>query len=505
MEKLLKNVRFYVLVFTGLLALGISAFVFATIPSGTLQTIRLTQYFALTAVFYLYLSLLAGPLCFTFRFLPFRGVFMKARRAIGVSACFFALLHASFAFFGQLGGFAGLLFLNNRYLLAISLSFTALIILCAMAITSSKYAIQRLTLVRWKLLHRLVYIAGFLIVFHALMLGTHFQDLWEPIPQIFFIVLAILLVFESLRIDAWVRQKFVFIPRYSVFVILSIGIIGGFYFYLDTNEQTVSIHYSQPMATSGHSNRLPATKDSNRFTTIVEVPETVVPEKSVNLSIMISDLEKKIPVILFATPYEKPMHVVIVDESLAYFDHVHPEQNGEKFNLIYTFPKNGNYRLYVDYQPFDSYEQLFSTLIPVGPTQVREPVVLDRKFTKKFADLEISLTPTRKVSANKLSSGRQRFEFTLKDVQTRKPITNLEPYLGAFGHLVMIKNETYEYIHIHPLITVAATQGQAGGPSVAFAPMNLYKPITPGVYRLFGQFKYNGKIVTADYTIEVGK
>src|SRR5258708_21034017 len=106
--------------------------------------IQLVQTYALTAAFYLYLTLLAGPLCYTFKFLPFRMQYIKARRAIGFSAFYFGLLHALFAFFGVLGGFQSLPTLPGKYLIAISLSFTSLIILTIMAATSFVFFFQKL-------------------------------------------------------------------------------------------------------------------------------------------------------------------------------------------------------------------------------------------------------------------------------------------------------------------------------------------------------------------------
>src|SRR5258708_1943827 len=169
-RSLFTNVRFYVLIFSVLLSVGFYLYVRLTIPEGALQIIRLTQYYALSALTYLYLAVLAGPLMYVAKWFPFRAQYLKARRAIGVSAFYFGLLHALLAFFGQLGGFAGLFFLSGNYLLAISLSFTALVILFLMAATSFDAMVTKLTFPKWKLLHRFVYLVIVLILIHALML-----------------------------------------------------------------------------------------------------------------------------------------------------------------------------------------------------------------------------------------------------------------------------------------------------------------------------------------------
>ena len=132
----IKNIRFYVLLLSTVLLMWIYLWVKLFIPEGNLQIVKLTEYYALTTISFLYLSLLTTPLYHAFPKLPGRAQYTKARRALGVSAFFFALMHVYFAFFGQLGGFAGLSFLSTNYLIAISLSTIALLILGLLALTS---------------------------------------------------------------------------------------------------------------------------------------------------------------------------------------------------------------------------------------------------------------------------------------------------------------------------------------------------------------------------------
>ena len=207
MQSLFRNIRFYVLLTSAILASGIYIWIALTVPDSGAQVIKRTQTYALIAITYLYIALLATPLTRAFKRLPFRGQYIKARRAIGVSACFFALMHARSAFFDLLGGLGGLPFLTGKYLFAISLSFTALVILTFMALTSFDFMVAKLSYKRWKFLHRFVYVAGISILIHALMLGTHFQDLSGIIPKVFFIALAVLLILESVRFYRYLQSK----------------------------------------------------------------------------------------------------------------------------------------------------------------------------------------------------------------------------------------------------------------------------------------------------------
>lgn len=175
MISLFSNIRFYVLIFSFILSFVESFFVLKSFPEGEVITVLVPVY-AYTALSFLYLALLAGPLTKLFIWFPFRAQYMKARRAIGVSAFYFALLHVRYTFFDVIGGFAGLSSLNGTYLIAITLSFTALVILTLMAATSFDYMVKVLTFSRWKMLHRFVYLAALFILIHAILIGTRFQE-----------------------------------------------------------------------------------------------------------------------------------------------------------------------------------------------------------------------------------------------------------------------------------------------------------------------------------------
>lgn len=208
MPSLFRNVRFYVLVCSVTLSAVLFLFVQYTMPESSLRIVVLTQYYALTALTYLYFTLLCGPFVFAFKTFPRKGVYFKARRALGVSTAYFALFHASLAFFLQLGGLAGVLALPGRSQLAILLSSLALLMLLILSSTSFDYMVKKLSFPRWKLLHRLVYVIGFFVLLHALLIGTHFQDLTSPLPRLSSLAVAFLLYLYAVRFDARLHRLY---------------------------------------------------------------------------------------------------------------------------------------------------------------------------------------------------------------------------------------------------------------------------------------------------------
>ena len=81
------------------------------------------------------------------------------------------------------------------------------------------------------------------------------------------------------------------------------------------------------------------------------------------------------------------------------------------------------------------------------------------------------------------------FEVT----QAGKAVPDLQEYLGALGHLVVLREETLHFIYAHPLESAAAS-GRVDF-AVTF-PME-------GTYKLFSQFQHEGEVLTASFVASV--
>lgn len=519
-QRLRGNIRFYVLAFSAILAAGVYVWVTTTIPSGSLQTIRLTQIYAFLALIYLYFSLLASPLTQIFKFLPYRGEYLRARRAIGVSAFFFALLHAMFAFFGQLGGFSGLAFLDAKYLWAVIFGFLALLILTLMAITAFDKMVEKLGYKWWKLLHRFVYLAGVLTLVHTFMLGTHFSDLSTAIPRATFVALIFLLGLEAIRVDKYLCNRWPGLSYFgvaSMFVIHIIMIGLGYFLGASTLSQggglNLGVHaqhlqlakQAQQAATNSQNNPNPSLRGdaTKRYTVSFLHADQVTPGTDTSLSFQVFDASSGLPAPGFTTLYTKPAHLVIVDNEMTHYSHIHPSASGSSFTVTTNFPKADSYHLYLNYQPIGAIEQQVGFTLNVGDASNAglSSQAIDASRTKTFGDYQVSIDGLE-YNAAKLSVGQQTIKFTVKD-SNGHDVATLKPYLGAFGHLVMINQKTYDYIHVHPNSLQTPPPDASSGPTVEFLPLGLYGPIKPGAYRVFAQLNPNDQLITADFTVKV--
>ena len=101
--------------------------------------------------------------------------------------------------------------------------------------------------------------------------------------------------------------------------------------------------------------------------------------------------------------------------------------------------------------------------------------------------------------AGDLVPGRSS-ELTSDGQQGRPPVTDLQPYLAAYGHLVALRAGDLAYLHVHP----AGAPGDGvtpAGPGITFyatAP-------TAGDYRLYLDFQHDGVVRTAEFTVHAGQ
>jgi hypothetical protein len=236
-------------------------------------------------------------------------------------------------------------------------------------------------------------------------------------------------------------------------------------------------------------------------------PDSVEPAQQVQIRFKVTNASNGDPVMFYSIINEKPIHLVVVDDSLTYFHHIHPTQKDSEFVINTSFPHNGLYRLYITFQPAGALEQQFAFTQSVGKnpsvTHHAGTQIDTQTRTKIFGDYEVTLNTSDTLMADKMSVGQQKIIFTLKEATSQKPVTNLKSYLGSFGHLVLINTEDYSYIHVHPDNILPLNAESFGGPIVSFIPLGLQAPIKPGVYRAFAEFNPNNKLIQTDFALEV--
>jgi hypothetical protein len=211
------------------------------------------------------------------------------------------------------------------------------------------------------------------------------------------------------------------------------------------------------------------------------------------LRITVRDPAHGRPVPAFTAIHERLLHLFIVDRSLEYFRHVHPLPAGDGvFELTQDLPP-GEYVLIADFLPRGGRAQLLQRAIVTpgyqGPLFPPAPALTPETSADRVeGGVRVHL------DAGVLKAGKEAvLRFTLSDLATGAPLSDLEPFLGAPGHLLIVNADLTEADHAHP------EEPATSGPSISFQPL---MPAA-GVYKLWFQFQRRGVVITAAFVVSV--
>jgi hypothetical protein len=190
------------------------------------------------------------------------------------------------------------------------------------------------------------------------------------------------------------------------------------------------------------------------------------------------------PVRDFEVEHEKRMHLIVARHDLTGFQHLHPELDRDgTWHAPVTVSQAGSYRVFADFKRQGSNQTLAADVGVDGPVDwQRLPAAGDVARTDDGYEVRMQ---------GASAAGREsELRFTV--LRDGRPVS-VEPYLGAGGHLVALREGDLAYLHVHP------TGHGGGGAPVAFAT----EFPTATRYRLFLQFKHGGTVHTAAFTRDV--
>lgn len=211
------------------------------------------------------------------------------------------------------------------------------------------------------------------------------------------------------------------------------------------------------------------------------------------------------------------MHLVVVRDDFATFDHKHPSYNAATGTFEQDFTKERNHRYYVfaDSMPKGIGQQVFRFMMESdGPYAMYKLSAAASAVNAKAGPYTVSLATTT-VASN------VPHEVNLTIEEGDDPADDLVPYLGAPAHVVLIDMSTLEYVHVHPTLRGQTSPQNAGtmndmkamnsnsmkamtGSNKAGAFMQLELPPLPaGSYKTWVQISggKDRKVYTAPFTI----
>jgi hypothetical protein len=250
------------------------------------------------------------------------------------------------------------------------------------------------------------------------------------------------------------------------------------------------------------------------------VPAVVKPGEKATLRFKISHPGTSQPVKSFLTVHDRQYHLFVISQDMEYFQHIHPAQESDgTWSIDVTLPKPGYYKILSDFLPGGGSVQFIGRpLVTAGYTGDltgdSARLVPDTVLTKAVDEVTatVSYNPSFEVGLY------GHLNFHLTDTGTGRPITDLQTYLGAFGHTLIMSEDMVHYVHSHPLDLSAPTNSESGGGPRPFMLPTGVDPETlrggpdvsfeglipkPGRYRAWTQFRRDDKLYTFAYTFSV--
>lgn len=207
----------------------------------------------------------------------------------------------------------------------------------------------------------------------------------------------------------------------------------------------------------------------------------------------------------FAIMHDMPFHLFVVSQDFEHFDHIHPEKLKDgSFTIETTLTRPGYYKIFCDFFPIGGSPQVAHlNLVTAGYkgdlAASTARLTPDSTFVKSLEGtrFELALDP------EKPFAGRPaELKYKIFDAKSNEPIKDLKPYLGAWGHTLILSADGSDYLHSHPIEMIPEEIDRStltGKPEVAFETFFPH----PGPYRIWSQFMRGEKLITVSFTVFV--
>lgn len=193
------------------------------------------------------------------------------------------------------------------------------------------------------------------------------------------------------------------------------------------------------------------------------------------------------------------MHLIVVRRDGTGFRHLHPEMDGAgTWTVPVEFAEAGVYRAFADFSVAGGQHTLASDIFVSGGNFEARPFPAP-------AALDSTSGYEVRVRADELRAGESS-SLTFAVSREGEVVDDLAPYLGAKGHLVALREGDLAFLHVHPEEAEGGDEHGHGGHSEAGAANEIAFAAsfpTAGHYRLYLQFKHEGSVRTAEFTVSV--
>ena len=234
----------------------------------------------------------------------------------------------------------------------------------------------------------------------------------------------------------------------------------------------------------------PPTLDSGRYA--LRLARQVVPTGTRRFGFEVIDVTTGKPITEFEDDMTKKLHLIVVREDLVEFQHVHPtlDEGGRWTTTEAVLGRAGPWRLIADFIPHGGERTVLSATLHATGGRFRarplreSPRAGEHVWRAETAGYEVH------VAAEGYAARRSgTLRFTVE--RGGEPVTDLQQYLGALGHAVLLRAGDVAYTHVHP---------HEGPPEPGEIEFEVSYPAAAPL-ALFLQFRHRGRVHTAAFAL----
>ena len=254
------------------------------------------------------------------------------------------------------------------------------------------------------------------------------------------------------------------------------------------------------------------------FNTLPTVP---VAGETLTLQFRISHPDTGEPVTEFIRVHDQFFHLFVVSQDLDWFQHIHPVMDDSGlWSIDVTLPAPGYYKVLSDFVPVGGTSQFIAhpliTASYDGDIIADSAALTPDTLLSKTVD---GLTATLAFDPAPFIAGLYgHLNFFFTEADSGEPVTDLQTYLGAFGHTLILSADLVDYVHSHPL-DLSMGFDEETGPMMFMIPMGVdaqtlrggpritFDGLMPhgGLYRAFTQVRWKDELRTFAFTFAVSE
>lgn len=188
------------------------------------------------------------------------------------------------------------------------------------------------------------------------------------------------------------------------------------------------------------------------------------------------------PLQAYERVHDKELHLIVVRRDLTGYQHLHPTRDAEgTWFTPLALRQPGPYKVFADFTLRGRDQSLILAADLTAPGDYTPLPLPAEAAAAETAGYQVSLQ-------GELTAGTSS-DLTFSIAKGGREVADLDRYLDAYGHLVVIRAGDLAYLHVHP-------EDGPSGPRVPF----VAEVPSAGTYRMFLDFQHAGAVQTAEFT-----